>query len=159
MRIGQGYDVHRFASPADARALVLGGAVIPYERGLLGHSDADVLTHAIIDAILGAAAMGDIGKLFPDTDEQFRDADSLQLLRRVCGIVRFGGFQIGNIDSTLVAQAPKMAMFIPEMRRRIAGAAEVNIARVSVKATTEEGLGFTGKGLGISAQAVVLLTE
>lgn len=159
MRIGQGYDVHRFASPADGRALILGGVSVPCARGLLGHSDADVLAHAVMDALLGAACLGDIGKLFPDTDEAYRGADSLALLGRVCALVRGAGFEIGNIDSTVVAQQPKLSPHIPEMRRRIAAAAGIDAARVSVKATTEEGLGFTGAGMGIAAQAVVLLSE
>jgi 2-C-methyl-D-erythritol 2,4-cyclodiphosphate synthase len=159
MRIGQGYDVHRFASPADHRALILGGVRVPYERGLLGHSDADVLVHAIMDAVLGAACLGDIGKQFPDTDEAYLGADSLELLKRVCALIRGAGFGIGNIDSTVVAQEPKLSPYIPEMRRRIAAAAGINESLVSVKATTEEGLGFTGAGMGIAAQAVALLTE
>jgi len=159
MRIGQGYDVHRFAPADAARPLIIGGVEISGAPGLIGHSDADVLAHAIMDALLGAAALGDIGNLFPDTDEAYRDADSLMLLGRVCGMIHDAGYMIENIDSTIVAQAPRLSPYIPEMRRRIAQAAKTDVFRVSVKATTEEGLGFTGAGLGIAAQAIVLLTE
>ncbi|NCB50984.1 MAG: 2-C-methyl-D-erythritol 2,4-cyclodiphosphate synthase [Clostridia bacterium] len=159
MRIGQGYDVHRFADSSSGRALILGGVSIPFGLGLLGHSDADVLAHAIMDALLGACALGDIGMLFPDTDEEYRGADSLKLLARVCGIVRSYGYEIGNIDSTIVAQSPRLSPYITEMRECVAGAAGIEMSRVSIKATTEEGLGFTGAGLGIAAQAIVLLTE
>ncbi len=156
IRIGQGYDVHRLVQ---GRKLVLGGVDIPFEKGLLGHSDADVLVHAIMDALLGAAAMGDIGKLFPDSDERYRGADSLQLLREVCRKLRAAGYEIGNVDSTVVAQAPKLAPYIPQMRQNIAAAAEVEPEQVSVKATTEEQLGFTGSGDGVSAQAIALLQK
>lgn len=154
MRIGQGYDVHRLV---EGRKLILGGVDIPYERGLLGHSDADVLVHAIMDALLGAAAMGDIGKLFPDTDPHYEGADSLVLLSEVCMRLRSAGFEPGNIDATVIAQAPKLAPHIEAMRRNIAAAAAMDVSRVSVKATTEERLGFTGEGLGIAAQAVALI--
>ena len=154
MRIGQGYDVHRLV---EGRKLILGGVDIPYERGLLGHSDADVLVHAIMDALLGAAAMGDIGKLFPDTDPGYEGADSLALLREVCARLRSAGFEPGNIDATVIAQAPKLAPHIEAMRRNIAAAAAMDVSRVSVKATTEERLGFTGEELGIAAQAVALI--
>lgn len=156
MRIGSGYDVHRLA---EGRRLVLGGVEVPYELGLLGHSDADVLAHAIADAVLGAAAMGDIGKLFPDSDPEYEGADSLILLAEVCRRVRAAEFEIGNIDSTVIAQRPKLAAYIPEMRERLARACGTDAGRVSVKATTEEGLGFTGSGEGIAASAVCLLTE
>ena len=154
MRIGQGYDVHRLV---EGRALVLGGVKVPYERGLDGHSDADVLVHAVMDALLGAAALGDIGKLFPDSDERSRGADSLLLLAEVARRVRAKGYEIVNIDSTVVAQAPKLAAHIPAMRENIARAAGLAAGSVSVKATTEERLGFTGEGLGIAAQAVALI--
>lgn len=154
MRIGQGYDVHRLV---EGRKLILGGVDIPYEKGLLGHSDADVLVHAIMDALLGAAAMGDIGKLFPDTDPRYEGADSLALLREVCSRLRASGFEPGNIDATVIAQAPKLAPHIDTMRRNIAASAGMDVSCVSVKATTEERLGFTGEGLGIAAQAVVLI--
>ena len=154
MRIGQGYDVHRLV---EGRALVLGGVKVPYERGLDGHSDADVLVHAVMDALLGAAALGDIGKLFPDSDERSRGADSLLLLAEVARRVRAEGYEIVNIDSTVVAQAPKLAAHIPAMRENIARAAGLAAGSVSVKATTEERLGFTGEGLGIAAQAVALI--
>ena len=155
-RIGQGYDVHRLVP---GRKLILGGVEIPWELGLLGHSDADVLLHAIMDALLGAAALGDIGKLFPDSDERYAGADSMELLREVAGILRQHGFEVVNMDSTVVAQRPKLAGYIPEMRRGIAETLGISADRVSVKATTEEGLGFTGLGEGIAAQAVVLLRE
>ena len=154
MRIGQGYDVHRLV---EGRPLVLGGVKVPYERGLDGHSDADVLVHAVMDALLGAAALGDIGKLFPDSDERYRGADSLLLLAEVARRVRAEGYEIVNIDSTVVAQAPKLAAHIPAMRENIARAAGLAAGSVSVKATTEERLGFTGEGLGIAAQAVALI--
>ena len=154
MRIGQGYDVHRLV---EGRALVLGGVKVSYERGLDGHSDADVLVHAVMDALLGAAALGDIGKLFPDSDERYRGADSLLLLAEVARRVRAEGYEIVNIDSTVVAQAPKLAAHIPAMRENIARAAGLAAGSVSVKATTEEHLGFTGEGLGIAAQAVALI--
>ena len=154
IRIGQGYDVHRLT---ESRKLILGGVDIPYEKGLLGHSDADVLTHAVMDALLGAAALGDIGKLFPDTDEAYRGADSLQLLRRVAAVLKENGYEIGNVDVTVIAQRPKLAPHREQMRENLAEAMGVPISRVSVKATTEEGLGFTGEGLGIAAQAIALI--
>ena len=155
-RIGQGYDVHRLT---EGRKLILGGAEIPWEKGLLGHSDADVLTHAIMDALLGAAAMGDIGRHFPDSDPRYEGADSLALLREVVRLLDGDGWEIVNIDSTIVAQRPKLAGRIPEMRRKIADAALIDISRVNVKATTEEKLGFTGKEEGISAQAIALIRK
>ena len=154
MRIGHGYDVHRFA---DGRELILGGVEIPYRKGLMGHSDADVLLHAVMDALLGAAALGDIGKHFPDTDPKFKDADSLKLLWDVVGLLKADGFKVVNIDSTICAQEPKLAPFIDEMRENIAVACGIRKSAVSVKATTEEGLGFTGKLEGISATAVCLI--
>lgn len=154
MRIGTGYDVHRLK---EGRALILGGVKIPYELGLDGHSDADVLAHAIMDALLGAAAMGDIGKLFPDTDPEWEGADSICLLREVGIRIREKGYQVSNIDSTIIAQRPKMMPYLTKMRENIAGALGISIDAVSVKATTEEHLGFTGEGLGISAQAVALI--
>ena len=154
MRIGQGYDVHRLV---EGRKLILGGVEIEYDKGLLGHSDADVLVHAIMDALLGAAALGDIGKLFPDSDPAYEGADSLALLREVGKRIRAEGFEIGNLDSTVIAQAPKLAPHIQRMRANIAAALDVDVARVSVKATTEERLGFTGSGQGIAAQAVALI--
>ncbi len=156
MRIGQGYDVHRLT---EGRKLILGGVDIPYNLGLLGHSDADVLTHAIMDSLLGAAALGDIGQLFPDTDEQYAGADSLKLLSAVCAHLRSHGWEIANTDATIVAQRPKLMPYISEMRRRLAGAMDISESCVSVKATTEEHLGFTGRGEGISAMAVALITE
>ena len=154
MRIGQGYDVHRLA---EGRKLVIGGVTIPYERGLDGHSDADVLLHAIMDALLGAAALGDIGLHFPDTDASYKDADSLWLLGLVGEKIKEQGFVIENIDSTIIAQAPKMRPYIEEMRKNIARALNIEASRVNVKATTEEGLGFTGRKEGIAATAAVLL--
>ena len=156
MRIGQGYDVHRLV---EGRALILGGVNIPWEKGLLGHSDADVLTHALMDALLGAAALGDIGKLFPDSDPAYAGADSLELLRTVTALLEKNGYGIVNVDVTVVAQRPKLAPYREEMRRRLAEAMGLEMGRVSVKATTEEGLGFTGSGQGISAMAVALLDE
>ena len=153
-RIGHGYDVHRLT---EKRRLILGGVEVPYERGLLGHSDADVLVHAIMDALLGAAALGDIGKLFPDTDERYAGADSLELLRTVAALLREKGYTIGNVDATVIAQQPTLAPYIESMRANIAAAAGVDIAAVNVKATTEEKLGFTGEGLGIAAHAVALI--
>ena len=155
-RIGHGYDVHRLV---EGRKLILGGVDIPYERGLLGHSDADVLVHAIMDAILGAAALGDIGKLFPDTDERYAGADSLKLLAEVMRVLRAAAFELGNVDATVIAQRPKLAAYIDNMRANIAAAAGVQVSQVSVKATTEEKLGFTGDGSGIAAHAVALITE
>lgn len=154
MRIGHGYDVHRFA---DGRELILGGVEIPYRKGLLGHSDADVLVHAVMDALLGAAALGDIGKHFPDNDPKYKDADSIKLLWDVVGMLKEAGYKVVNIDSTLCAQEPKLAPYIDEMRENIAVACGIRVSAVSVKATTEEGLGFTGKLEGISATAVCLL--
>ena len=154
MRIGHGYDVHRLV---ENRRLILGGVEIPFEKGLLGHSDADVLTHAVADALLGAAALGDIGKLFPDNDQKFKDADSIQLLRQVVARLKEDGFSVTNVDATVLAQQPKLAPFIPETREILANALSVPVDRVSVKATTEEGLGFTGSGEGIAAHAVCLI--
>lgn len=154
MRVGYGYDVHRLA---EGRKLILGGVGIPFEQGLLGHSDADALTHAIADALLGAAALGDIGKLFPDTDPRFEGANSLMLLTEVCRLVREQGYTIENIDATLIAQRPKIAPYIEMMRENLAAACEIEKGRVSVKATTEEGLGFTGSGQGMAASAVCLI--
>lgn len=154
MRIGHGYDVHRLV---EGRRLVLGGVEIPFERGLLGHSDADVLAHAVMDALLGAAALGDIGRLFPDSDPAYAGADSLLLLHRVADILAEHGYAVGNVDATVLAQRPKLAPYILKMRKRLAAAMGVDSGRVSVKATTEEGLGFTGAGEGIAAHAVVLI--
>lgn len=154
MRIGHGYDVHALTENRD---LILGGVKIPYEKGLLGHSDADVLAHAISDALLGAAALGDIGVLFPDNDPQYKGADSLKLLSAVVAAVRRKGYEIGNIDATVIAQRPKLRPYIDEMRRNLASACNVEIDRISVKATTEEHMGFTGRGEGIAAHAVCLL--
>ena len=151
LRIGHGYDVHRLV---EGRPLILGGVTIPYERGLLGHSDADVLAHAVMDALLGAAALGDIGGMFPDSDERWRDADSLHLLEQVAARLAETGWEIGNVDATVLAQAPKLAPYIPEMRRRMANAMGIDAAQVSVKATTEEHLGFTGAGEGMACHAV-----
>ncbi|MCI8454673.1 MAG: 2-C-methyl-D-erythritol 2,4-cyclodiphosphate synthase [Lachnospiraceae bacterium] len=155
MRIGQGYDVHRLC---EGRKLVLGGLEIPYEKGLLGHSDADVLVHAIMDALLGGAALGDIGTHFPDTDAQYKGISSMELLQKVGELLAENGFLIENIDSTILAERPKLAAFRPKMEERIAAALGIEKSQVSVKATTEEGLGFTGKGEGIAAQAVALLS-
>lgn len=155
MRIGHGYDVHRLAG---GRRLILGGVEIPYEKGLLGHSDADVLAHAVMDALLGAAALGDIGGMFPDSDPRFRDADSIELLRQVTGAVRRAGWTVENVDATVIAQSPKLQPYIGEMRRRLAAALSADPGAVSVKATTEERLGFTGSGEGIAAHAVCLLS-
>ena len=155
MRIGHGYDVHRLV---EGRKLILGGVDIPYERGLLGHSDADVLVHAIMDAILGAAALGDIGKLFPDSDERYAGADSLGLLAEVMRVLRGAGYELGNVDATVVAQRPRLAPYIEQMRENIARAARAGVSQISVKATTEEKLGFTGDGSGIAAHAVALIT-
>lgn len=153
-RIGQGYDVHRLA---EGRALILGGVDIPFEKGLLGHSDADVLVHSVMDALLGAAALPDIGQQFPDSDARYAGVDSLLLLKRVGELVSAAGYEIGNIDGTVIAQRPKLAEYIPQMRENIAAALDIEPERVNVKATTEERLGFTGEGLGIAAQAVALL--
>ena len=154
MRIGTGYDVHKLA---EGRKLIIGGVEIPYEKGLLGHSDADVLVHAVMDALLGAAALGDIGKHFPDSDPKYKGADSLMLMREVRRILSENGFEVGNVDATIIAQAPKMSPHIVTMRRNIADALGIDLSQVSVKATTEERLGFTGRGEGISAQAVALI--
>jgi 2-C-methyl-D-erythritol 2,4-cyclodiphosphate synthase len=156
MRIGHGYDVHRLV---EGRKLILGGIEIPWERGLLGHSDADVLTHALMDALLGAAALGDIGKLFPDHDDRYKGADSVELLRQVRSVLTGAGYRIGNVDCTVIAQRPKLAPHIPAMREKLAEAMGIAVDRVSVKATTEEGLGFSGEGLGIAAHAVALIEE
>ena len=156
MRIGHGYDVHRLVG---GRKLILGGVEIEYEKGLLGHSDADVLTHAVMDALLGAAALGDIGKLFPDNDDRFLGADSIGLLREVSALLDRNGYQVGNIDCTVIAQRPKLAPYILSMREKLAAAAGTEIDCVSVKATTEEHLGFTGEGLGIAAHAVALIEK
>lgn len=154
LRVGHGYDVHRLV---EGRALILGGVTVPFDRGLLGHSDADVLTHAVMDALLGAAALGDIGKLFPDSDAAYAGADSIALLERVTALLREHGWQVGNVDATMVAQAPRLAPYIPEMRRRLAEAMGLDVDCVSVKATTEERLGFTGSGEGMAAHAVALI--
>ncbi len=156
MRVGMGYDVHKLA---EGRDLILGGVTIPYEKGLLGHSDADVLLHAVMDALLGAAALGDIGKHFPDTDEAYRGISSLELLKRVAQLVEGECCMIENIDATIIAQRPKMRDFIPDMEKNIAEALGIDIKQVNVKATTEEGLGFTGAGEGISAQAICALSS
>lgn len=154
MRIGMGYDVHKLV---EGRKLIIGGVEIPYEKGLLGHSDADVLVHAIMDALLGACAKGDIGRHFPDTSEEFKDADSMILLERVRDIVDECNMLVGNIDATIIAQRPKMALYIEQMRKNIADRLRIDISQINIKATTEEGMGFTGEGLGISAQAICLL--
>lgn len=156
MRIGHGYDVHRLV---EGRDLIVGGVKIDYEKGLLGHSDADVLLHAVADALLGAAALGDIGGMFPDTDARFKGADSRALLRQVVSAVQERGWTVGNIDATIIAQRPKMKPHIAQMARNIADDCGVDLDRINVKATTEEGLGFTGTGEGISAHAVCLLEE
>ena len=156
MRIGHGYDVHRLL---EGRKLILGGVNIPYEKGLLGHSDADVLTHAVMDALLGAAALGDIGKHFPDSDPAYKGADSLALAREVAKLLKAKNYRVGNVDATILAQAPKLAPHIPQMRENLALALGIPTDAVSVKATTEEGLGFTGTGEGIAAHAVCLIEE
>lgn len=154
MRIGMGYDVHKLV---EGRKLILGGVFIPYEKGLLGHSDADVLIHAIMDSLLGAAALGDIGKHFPDTDPKYSGISSILLLKEVAALINNNGYEIGNIDATIIAQKPKMAPHIEEMRKNIASALDIDISKISIKATTEEGLGFTGRGEGISSQSIALL--
>lgn len=154
MRIGMGYDVHKLVT---GRPLIIGGVTIPYEKGLLGHSDADVLTHAVMDGLLGAAALGDIGKYFPDTDPKYKGADSLSLLEQVGALLWEEGLAVGNIDATIITQRPKMWPYIDAMRQNLAQRLGVEADRVNVKATTEEGLGFTGAGDGIAANAVVLL--
>ncbi len=156
MRIGMGYDVHRLVND---RKLIIGGVDIPYEKGLLGHSDADVLLHAVMDALLGAAAMGDIGKHFPDTDPAYKGISSIELLKRVGALLEEHLFLIENIDATIIAQAPKMRPYIDTMCKNIADALGIEVSQVNVKATTEEGLGFTGNGEGISAQAICMLTS
>ena len=156
MRIGMGYDVHRLVTDRD---LIIGGVKIPYEKGLLGHSDADVLLHAIMDALLGAAAMGDIGKHFPDSDPAYKGADSMKLLKKVGELLEEKGYLIENIDATIIAQQPKMRPYIDLMRENIANSLEIDVNQVNVKATTEEGLGFTGTGEGISSQAICMLTS
>ena len=154
MRIGMGQDVHRLV---EGRKFIMGGVEIPYEKGLLGHSDADVLLHAVMDALLGAAALGDIGKHFPDTDEKYKGISSLQLLKHVSLLLEEKEYSIINIDATIVAQRPKMRPYIDQMRENIASVVGIDVDRVNVKATTEEGLGFTGEGLGISADAICLI--
>lgn len=154
MRIGHGYDVHRLV---EGRKLILGGVCIPHEKGLLGHSDADVLCHAIMDALLGAAALGDIGKSFPDSDDKYLGADSIELLREVCSVINANGYKLINIDSTVIAQKPKLSPYIEKMRMTLAAAMDIPTDCVSVKATTEEKLGFTGAELGIAAHAVALI--
>ena len=156
MRIGTGYDVHRLT---EGRKLILGGVEIPYEKGLLGHSDADVLLHAIMDALLGAAALGDIGQHFPDRDPKWEGVSSLLLLEKVRELLKTEGYSVSNVDATVVAQRPKLMVYLPKMRENIAGTLGIPVGRVSVKATTEEGLGFTGSGEGIAAQAACLLEE
>ena len=156
MRIGHGYDVHRLV---EGRRLILGGVCVPYDKGLDGHSDADVLTHALMDALLGAAALGDIGKLFPDNDDAYLGADSIELLKKVCAVLEKNGYEISNADCTVIAQKPKLAPFIDEMRSILADAMRLPVDCVSVKATTEEKLGFTGEGLGIAAHAVALIEK
>lgn len=155
-RIGQGFDVHQLV---EGRPLIIGGITIPYEKGLLGHSDADVLLHTVADAVLGAIGAGDIGKHFPDTDPEFKDADSAKLLEHVWNLVKQEGYKLGNIDCTIIAQSPKMAPYIEAMRERIAQLLEATVEQVNVKATTTEKLGFTGRKEGIAAQAVVLLVK
>lgn len=156
MRIGHGYDVHKLV---EGRRLILGGVEIPFEKGLLGHSDADVLTHVVMDALLGAAGLGDIGRHFPDSDPSYAGADSIALLDRVVALLEERGWQIGNVDATLLAQRPKLAPYIPQMVATLAAHMKIDVGQVNVKATTEEGLGFTGAGQGMAAHAVVLLTE
>lgn len=155
MRIGQGYDVHKLA---EGRDLILGGVRIPYEKGLMGHSDADVLVHAVMDALLGAAGLGDIGEHFPDTDPSYEGASSIELLKQVGNLLQEHCFIIENIDTTIIAQKPRLMSYRPQMAKQIAEALKIDASRVSVKATTEEGLGFTGSGEGIAAQAITLLT-
>ena len=155
-RIGHGYDVHKLV---EGRDLILGGVILPHNKGLLGHSDADVLLHAVMDSLLGAAALGDIGKHFPDTDEKFKGAKSTQLLKKVCEIIAKSGFIIQNIDATILAEEPKLSPYINEMRNNIADCCGLSTEQVSVKATTEEGLGFTGKGEGIAAHSVCLISK
>ena len=156
MRIGQGYDVHKLVAGRD---LILGGVTVPYEKGLLGHSDADVLVHAVMDALLGAAALGDIGQHFPDTDPKYKGISSIALLKEVGALLEKEGYIIENIDATIIAQRPKLAAYRPQMAKNIAEALHLEVNQVSVKATTEEGLGFTGSGEGISSQAITLLSH
>ena len=156
MRVGMGYDVHKLV---EGRKLILGGVEIPYEKGLLGHSDADVMLHAVMDALLGAAALGDIGLHFPDTDPKYKGASSIKLLEHVGGLLEENGYVIENIDATIIAQRPKLLPYMEEMMKNVAGVLELTMDRVNIKATTEEGLGFTGSGEGISSQAICLLTE
>jgi 2-C-methyl-D-erythritol 2,4-cyclodiphosphate synthase len=156
MRVGMGYDVHKLTENRD---LILGGVKIPWEKGLLGHSDADVLLHAVMDALLGAAALGDIGKHFPDTDPKYQGISSVKLLIHVAELLKEHGYEIGNIDATIIAQKPKMAPHIPQMRKNMANALGILESKINIKATTEEGLGFTGTGEGISSQAICLLTD
>lgn len=156
MRVGMGYDVHRLT---EGRPLIIGGVTIPYERGLLGHSDADVLLHAVMDALLGAAALGDIGRHFPDSDDAYKGISSMKLMEHVSALIDKAGYRVGNLDATIIAQRPKMAGYIPDMRKNMAAVLDIPVSCVNVKATTEEGLGFTGEGLGIAASAVCLLEE
>ena len=156
MRVGMGYDVHKLT---EGRKLILGGVEIPYEKGLLGHSDADVLLHAIMDALLGAASLGDIGKHFPDTDPKYKGISSMKLLEHVAGLIAEKGYIVENIDATIIAQKPKMAPHIPQMRKNMADALGIPESKINVKATTEEGLGFTGSGEGISSQAICALQD
>lgn len=156
MRVGMGYDVHRLVEDRD---LILGGVKIPYEKGLLGHSDADVLLHAIMDALLGAAALGDIGKHFPDTDPAYKGISSVELLKHVGGLLAEHGYRIGNIDATIIAQRPKMAPHIQAMRENTAKALNIDVDQINIKATTEEGLGFTGEGLGIASNAICMIEK
>ena len=156
MRVGMGYDVHKLV---EGRDLILGGVTVPHTLGLLGHSDADVLVHAIMDALLGAAALGDIGKHFPDNDEQYKDISSIILLEHVGKLLKDNNYTIGNIDATIIAQRPKMAPHIPQMVKNVAETLHIDESQVNIKATTEEGLGFTGTGEGISSQAICLLTD
>lgn len=156
MRVGMGYDVHKLV---EGRALILGGVTIPYEKGLLGHSDADVLLHAIMDALLGAAALGDIGKHFPDTDPAYKGASSIELLKKVGNLIEDACFMIENIDATIIAQQPKMRPYIEQMEKNVAKALQIEENQVNIKATTEEGLGFTGSGQGISSQAICSLSS
>ncbi len=156
MRIGHGYDVHRLV---EGRPLILGGIEIPFEKGLLGHSDADVLTHALMDAMLGAAGLGDIGKHFPDTDPEYKGADSVKLLSHVAGLIKEKGYSLVNADVTLIAQRPKVGSFVPQMLEKLAEAIGCDVGRLNIKATTEEKLGFTGEGAGMACHAVCLLME
>jgi len=156
MRIGHGYDAHRLS---EGRALILGGVEIPYGKGLLGHSDADVLAHAVMDALLGAMALGDIGRHFPDSDPAYKGADSIDLLKRCCDLVHNNGYRLGNLDATIIAEEPKLALYITEMRENLAEALGTSLDTVSVKATTEEGMGFTGAGEGICVHCVCLLVK